>query len=229
MNRQTQEEALRIDAMGYDWTPHRNKQPLYPGWNRAPHSDPHFINTAFQETPFIANGIRTGRDKTNRKFLVIDFDERFLYDDFAARIRIDSTVALTRRGMHLFLRGESPNRIKINQQNIDIIAERKFVCAPVEFRWGQVIREWITPLRPVDKLAEFDPGWFPESPCAVRTPQERREPDCDRVEWARRILFDEYFSVAQAGGDNDLFRAACFLIQRARLDFESRRTWPTSS
>jgi hypothetical protein len=67
-----------------------------------------------------------------------------------------------------------------------------------------------------EELPEFDTAWLPQErkprPPPISLVRDRT------VEWARRVLHEEYYSIEGCGGDTGLFKAACFLIQRACLD-----------
>jgi len=73
-------------------------------------------------------------------------------------------------------------------------------------------------------LPELDVTPFRREEPPIEPKPKNHPPDYARtLAWAADVLYREYFSFEHAGGDLGLFKAACFLIQRARLRPEDAR------
>lgn len=168
-------------------------------------------------SPHANVGILTGLSISGIPFGVIDFDDKQEGFAFVRRHAIATSIAETRRGIHVYVSGELPNRIHPGGRPVDLLGMGKYAVAP-HSRVQDWVYRWIVPIRAHGDVAAYDPGWFPELAPPQRTEVERRAPadrgGDRRAGWVREVLFREYWCVEHAGGDRDLFRAACFLVQR---------------
>lgn len=169
-------------------------------------------------------GIQTGATLSGINIVGLDFDDKEMGHEFIRRHRVGTMVAESRRGLHLYLQGTAKNRIGVNGTPMDVRGDGGYLVAPFSTVSGFTY-QWLAGPMPPQELPALDPEWIRD-----RRGEDRVSgggPGADRPasvvdqrteEWARRILFTEYFSVEGCGGDLALFRAACFLVQRARLD-----------
>jgi hypothetical protein len=151
----------------------------------------------------------------------LDFNDKKGAFAFITEHRVATLAAETRRGVHLYFRGNfSTKRGEADQPNI--YGEGSYLVAPpsqiVDFQY-----RWVTRLRAVSDLPFCEPEWVDFSKNRV-PPEERHTEVCKiiqrpTIEWAKRILDTQYFCLGKDRKYLVLLDAAAFLIQRAGMDY----------
>lgn len=198
-------DARRLIDSGFRTLPLKPDSKLpYPGW-------PELIERATTRRDLEGWGADCNVGILPHGYIVIDWDHKETGHEFLRRHPIDTLIAETRRGLHVYLKGSAPNRIKLGGQPVDVIGQGKYVVAPASQVAGFTYR-WLTDLRRPDELQAFDPDWFPAL-SAVRQPV--RPVRGDRADPGRcfRYLDACPRSVSGASGHTTCYRVLTNLLR----------------
>ena len=215
MNNSRRESAHDLQERGYSVVllEPDGKRPVLPGWQRL-RSTHDLIDAWFGRCPRANLGIHTGHSR----IAVADCDSGEAAEWVAANLPESPMFQHTPRGgLHVFFSDPErsvPNRLNVMDIKLDVRSKMSQVVAfPSRCERGQWLLEGLTG---PENLPRMPTDWLVDAERAARAVQEPRPPPGES-EWVRRVLFDEYWSIEHANGDLNLFRAACFLVQRAGL------------
>lgn len=132
-------------------------------------------------------------------------------------------------GMHLFYRHPGVivrNGVKLRGMDLDVRGDGGYVVAPPSLHWSGrryvKLGDWNA------ELPRFDAEWIGVRKCSVPQTLTRVE-DVDGVRRRARNYIARIHSISGKGGDLQLFRAACVLVQRFGLPediaLEELRSW----
>jgi len=159
-------------------------------------------------------GIVTG---SISRIVVVDCDDDEAVDWCQLKLAETTMITRTGKGYHLFYRhpGETVrNGAKLDGRNLDVRGDGGYVVAPPSMhhtgRKYEKVGNWN--VRP----PVFNPSWLAITERRVPRMQEAPQ-DVDRMRYRARKYIERIFSISGEGGDRQLFRAACALIQRFGL------------
>ena len=151
------------------------------------------------------------------QLVVVDCDDQEAVEYVLEYMEPTGVIAQTGSGgRHFFYRHpgiEVGNRSKIGGMNLDLRGDGGYVVAAPSRHWSNDRYCWMR--EDWNRLAEFDPSWIADRPSM--TPAVDVDQATELIVRRARLYVDRIFSVSGQGGDMQLFRAACSLVQKFQL------------
>lgn len=164
-------------------------------------------------------GIVTGRISG---IVAVDCDDEHAVEWCRRHLADTSMIARTGSGCHLFYTHPGPvirNGAKLHGLNLDLRADGGYVVAPPSRHHSgkryEKLGDWSSP------PPRFDPSWIVrrnDKPISIAFDDRCND---DQIRIRARKYVERMFSVSGQGGDRNLFRVACVLIQKFGLPFDT--------
>jgi hypothetical protein len=189
------------------------KTPESVGWQRRGCSLLE-IEEDFQADPYGNNGVQMGSALAGTPILALDLDRKELLDEMRSSLDTDTTIIETAKGYHLWYRGVIGNHVNFHgHRGVDIRGQGGYVVAPWSFNAERdFIYRYLTPLREPQKLAQWDPDWFPDLRQQVKRQvvEVISPPDMERV---YRYVDKAEPAISGQNGHGRTFGLACRLVR----------------